>query len=233
MTVDQNRRYIRQNILNLVHTTSRFEGINTTLPQTKTIIDGLGVDGIPIDQINTIVDLKCGWQFITETNIHENITLDFEKQINKIVADKDALIPGKLRTGEGGVNIGSEDYFVPPKVNENKEKQYLNDLLNLKTSTTDKALVLMYHNMRNQIFWDGNKRTATIAANKIMMNGGAGIINVPLNKWGEWNKLIANYYKTNDMKHLKEWTYHNGIQGIATKTLERAKYLQQKHDLEK
>lgn len=182
MTVDQNRRYIRQNILNLVHTTSRFEGINTTLSQTRTIIDGLGVDGVPIDQINTIVDLKRGWQFITESNITEDISLDFEKQINKIVAAKDALIPGELRTGEGGVNIGSEDYFVPPKINEEKEKQYLNDLLQSDRSTTDKALTLMYHNMRNQIFWDGNKRTATIAANKIMMTGVAGTINVPLNK---------------------------------------------------
>ncbi|MBA1394191.1 filamentation induced by cAMP protein fic, partial [Lactobacillus sp. XV13L] len=224
--------YIRQNFVNLVHTTSRFEGINTTLPQTQTIIDGLGVDGVPIDQINTIVDLKRGWQFITEKNITEDITLDFEKEINRIVAAKDALIPGELRTGEGGVNVGSNDYFIPPKVSDKKEKLFLNDLLNSDRSTTDKALTLMYHNMRNQIFWDGNKRTATIAANKVMMNGGAGIINIPLNKWGEWNKLITKYYKSNDMNHLKEWTYNHGIQGIDTKTLERAKYLQRKHDLE-
>lgn len=35
------------------------------------------------------------------------------------------------------------------------------------------------------------------------------------------------------MKHLKEWTYNNSIQGIDTKTLERAKYSQRKHDLER
>lgn len=29
-------------------------------------------------------------------------------------------------------------------------------------SATDKALTIMYHNMRNQIFWDGNKRSATL-----------------------------------------------------------------------
>ena len=81
-------------------------------------------------------------------------------------------------------------------------------------TTTDKALTVMYHNMRQQIFWDGNKRTATLSANKIMIDGGAGLINVPLDKWDQWNELIANYYRTNDMTKIKQWTYDNGIQGL-------------------
>ena len=72
----------------------------------------------------------------------------------------------------------------------------------------------MYHNMRQQIFWDGNKRTATLVANKIMIDGGAGLINVPLDKWAKWNELIADFYRTNDMQAVKEWTYQNGIQGL-------------------
>jgi hypothetical protein len=55
LTKDQNRRFARQNFVNLVHTNSRFEDITTTLPQTQTIMDGLGVDGIPIDDINIMV----------------------------------------------------------------------------------------------------------------------------------------------------------------------------------
>lgn len=54
------------------------------MPQTQTIIDGLGVDGIPIDDINIIVQLKRGWQFA----INEKMLLDlnFEKRLNAIVA---------------------------------------------------------------------------------------------------------------------------------------------------
>ncbi|WP_337957826.1 hypothetical protein [Schleiferilactobacillus perolens] len=55
LTKDQNCRFARQNFVNLVHTNSRFEDITTTLPQTQTIMDGLGVDGIPIDDINIMV----------------------------------------------------------------------------------------------------------------------------------------------------------------------------------
>ena len=62
---------------------------------------GLGVDGIPIDDINIIVQLKRGWQFA----INEKMPLDlnFEKKLNKIVARDTADFPGYLRNGSGGV----------------------------------------------------------------------------------------------------------------------------------
>lgn len=63
-TQDQNRRFAKMNLTRLVFTNSRFEGVNTTLSQTQTIIDGLGVDGVPIDDINIIVQLKRAWQYI-------------------------------------------------------------------------------------------------------------------------------------------------------------------------
>ncbi|KWU07096.1 filamentation induced by cAMP protein fic, partial [Lactobacillus crispatus] len=54
------------------------------------------------------------------------------------------------------------------------------------------------------IFCDGNKRTATLSANKIMIDGGAGLIIIPSDKWDKWNELIANYYRTNDMTEVKK-----------------------------
>lgn len=72
----------------------------------------------------------------------------------------------------------------------------------------------MYHNMRKQLFWDGNKRTATLVANKLMIDNGAGIINVPLDRWGVWNELISLYYQSNHIDKLLEWTYDNAIQGV-------------------
>lgn len=212
MTADQNKRLAKQNLTRLVYTNSRFEGLTTTLPQTQTIIDGLGVDGVSIDDINTIVQLKRGWQYII--NDPDPFTFAKMKSINKIVALHDALEPGAIRTGSSQVVLATDATYTPEIPDETKEKEYFEDLMNKDTSTTDKAITLMYHNMRNQIFWDGNKRSATLAANKVMIDGGAGLINVPLDKWGKWNELISDYYRTNEMKKIKEWTYDNGIQGI-------------------
>jgi len=212
-TPAENRRFARSNFTKLVHTNARFEGVNTTLPQTQTIMDGMSVAGVPVEDVLTIVNLKRGWQYVTTQD--EPLTLAMEKQINKVVAAEDALVPGDLRQGQGGVNLGGEEFFEPPMIDEQQEQAFLQKTLaNSQTTTTDKALTVMYHNMRQQIFWDGNKRTATLSANKIMIDGGAGLINVPLDKWDKWNELISDYYRTNDMKKVKQWTYDNAIQGL-------------------
>ncbi|TGD22910.1 hypothetical protein EGT49_07580 [Companilactobacillus suantsaicola] len=69
--------------------------------------------------------------------------------------------------------------------------------------------------MRGQLFWDGNKRTATLIANKYMIDNGAGLINVPLNLWPKWNELINTYYRTGKIDDILEWTYENAIQGVS------------------
>ncbi|MEE5988874.1 Fic family protein [Ligilactobacillus equi] len=199
------------NLVNLVYTNSRFEGLTTTIPQTRTIIDGLGVDGVSVDDINVIVQLKRGWQYII--NEDSPVSLKIEQNINKIVAHDDSLDPGNFRNGSGFVATMAGD-FIPPDVDELKERNFLQELLSDNTkSVTEKAIELMYHNMRNQILWDGNKRTATLIANKYMIDHGAGLINIPVDKWSVWNQLISEYYHSNDMDELKKWTYDVGIHG--------------------
>ena len=219
-TPDQNRRYAKSNLARLVFANTRFEGLTTTLPQTETIVSGLGVDGVSIDDINTTVQLKRGWQYII--NEKNPLSLSVIKNINKIVARDDALFPGELRSGQGFVSTYKGDY-IPPEITEADEVNYLDQLLNSDKSATDKALTLMFHNMRQQIFWDGNKRSATLAANKLMINHGAGLIAVPVDKYPTFLRKISNYYHSNDMSEVKAWTYENGIQGVEmfqTKTIE-------------
>lgn len=212
-TVDLNRRFAKQNLTRLVHTNARFEGVNTTLAQTQTIIDGMGVAGVSVRDIDIIKLLKQGWELIVTSD--EPVSLELAKQINAIVARDEALFPGEFRTGRGSVTLTSGAEFVPPLVDLAVEQAFFEQLLNdPQRSATDQALTLMYHLMRNQLFWDGNKRTATLLANKWMIDHGAGLINVPLDRWGEWNELISNYYESGDMTTIKEWTYQYGIQGI-------------------
>lgn len=209
---DQNRRFAKLNLSRLVFTNSRFEGINATLLQIETIINGLGVDGMALDDISIIVQLKRGWQFVYTTD--QPVSLETAKQINAIVAKEQSLDPGNLRTGNGLVRTMDGD-FIPPLVNEVTEAEYLRNLVaDDSQSVTERAIELMYHLMRNQIFWDGNKRTVTLMANLLMIDGGSGLINVPLPYWSEWNKLISEYYQTGEIAPLKALTYEHAIQGI-------------------
>ena len=212
MTKEQNRRLVKMNFTQLVHITSRFEGVTTTLPETQTIIDGLGVSGVPVDDINTIVQLKRAWQYIiTEES---PLTLAVEQKINQITARYDSLDPGNFRSG-GGLVLTARGDFVSPEVDFSKEKKYFTMLMEQpKMSMTEKALRLMYHNMRQQIFWDGNKRTAFLAANKLLIDHGIGILSISLDLWPKWNELISDYYSSGELAPLLAWTYENGIFGI-------------------
>lgn len=81
-------------------------------------------------------------------------------------------------------------------------------------NNTDKALSIMLWIMRSQIFKDGNKRVATIIANKILIENGCGIISIPVELDGTFKSMLVDYYETSDMTNLKVWLYDNCIDGI-------------------
>lgn len=68
--------------------------------------------------------------------------------------------------------------------------------------------------MREQLFWDGNKRTSTIVANKIMIENGNGIIKVSDKDLEKFNVLLSEFYETNDNERIKDFIYNNCIDGI-------------------
>ena len=72
----------------------------------------------------------------------------------------------------------------------------------------------MLYGMRSQLFWDGNKRTSTICANKIMIKNGVGLIKVPDNKLEEFNILLTDFYNTNNNETIKQFIFDNCIDGI-------------------
>jgi len=72
----------------------------------------------------------------------------------------------------------------------------------------------MLFGMRSQLFWDGNKRTSMIVANKIMIKNGAGIIKVSDEYLEEFNKLLSDFYTTSNKQEIKEFIFKNCIEGI-------------------
>lgn len=81
------------------------------------------------------------------------------------------------------------------------------EILKQDISGTEKALRLFLFISKNQIFWDGNKRTALIAANSIMFNHGAGLVSIPENKFMSFNELLSNYYNSSEDVGLEDILY--------------------------
>ena len=84
-------------------------------------------------------------------------------------------------------------------------------------NTTERSIEYMLYGMRSQLFWDGNKRTSIICANKIMIEKGCGIIKIPDNKLKEFMELLSNYYTTGEKEEIKEFIYNYCIDGLIIK----------------
>ena len=209
MTLEQNIFLAKRNLVDNLYANARMEGINITFPQTKTILDGVNVPNLKIDEIQCVLNLRDAWKFVI-ANIDEEFNTEFICKINEYVARNESLEWGKLRTGR--VEITGTEY-IPEVPDKNKVAKEVNDILKIENAT-ERAITYMLYGMRSQLFWDGNKRTSTIAANKIMISNGAGIIKVPDNKLEEFNKLLTEFYNTNDMTKISKFIYENCIDGI-------------------
>lgn len=209
MTLKQNLFLAKRNLVDNVYANARMEGINVTFPQTKTILDGVNVSSLKLDEIQCILNLRDAWKFVIN-NIEKNFNLDFICKVNEYVARNESLEWGKLRTGM--VEITGTQY-IPEIPNKEKVEKNIDNILKIENAT-ERAITYMLYGMRSQLFWDGNKRTSTIVANRIMIENGAGIIKVPDEKLEKFNELLTEYYNSNDIQNISNFIYENCIDGI-------------------
>lgn len=206
----ESRFLLKKVFVELIHANSRLEKVNTTFPQTKTIVDGMSVSGVSMDDIQIILNLKNAYQYILKENAP--FTLEIAKKINSFVSYNESLEWGVVRTGNVGIHGVNYKPTIPV---ESEVAQRIKEVLADDTvSTTYRALKYMYYAMRTQIFWDGNKRTAIISANYIMLINGNGILHIEESKLEVWNELLSKYYETDEVEEIIKWTYDNCIFGL-------------------
>lgn len=210
MTIDENIFVAKRNIVDYIWKSASLEGIAVTYPQTEVIFDGLAVNGMRINDINAIVNLKHAWQFIIE-NIDYSLDFRYLSQINKLVGEYNIVpLAGILRTS--GVSMGGTDW-KPEVPNKEEIEKHMNDISKIENAT-DRALTMMLYLMRTQPFYDGNKRTAMMVGNQIMIQNGVGIISIPIKHQEKFRDMLIKFYETNDMSGIKSFIYDNCIDGI-------------------
>lgn len=213
LTREQNVFVAKRNIVDYIWKSANLEGIDVTYPETQVIYDGGVVNGLTVDEIITINNLKYSWQFILE---NEGIEYDFKAlcHLHKLTCDKLILDGnlGRLRTTP--VSIGGTSW-KPQFPVESQIKEEIEQLLNQpEKSKTEIAIEVMLWIMRRQMFNGGNKRVAMLFANKIMIDNGCGIITIAQENQQTFFKKLINYYESGDNTDLKQWIYETSIDGI-------------------
>ena len=75
-------------------------------------------------------------------------------------------------------------------------------------------LNIMLYCMRRQVFLNGNKRIAILAANIEMIVNGAGVIIIPVRIICDFTQLLIRFYETGVDKDIKGFVYNYCIDGI-------------------
>ena len=188
----------------------RMENRAVTFPQTKTILEGVNVPDVRLDDIQAILNMREAWRYLLAT-VDQPLSLDYLCRLNDNVARGEALEWGKLRTGS--VCISGTDY-LPPVPTAEQTAEELTAILATDTTATGKALAVFSWGARSQLFWDGNKRTALLAANKILLQAGAGMLTIRDDTMAQFNTLLVDFYNTGNADPLHTFLYDNAIEGI-------------------
>ena len=88
----------------------KMENRAVTFPQTQTILNGVNVPNVQLDDIQAILNMRDAWKYLVKT-IDAPVTLEYLCKLNEFIARNEALEWGVLRTGS--VGISGTDY-VPP-----------------------------------------------------------------------------------------------------------------------
>lgn len=209
LTKEQNLFLAKKVLVSNIYNSARLEGINTTYPDTKTILEGINVPSLKLDEITCILNLRDAWNYVL-TNIDSEINLDFICKVNSYVSRNESLEWGVLRNSTVGIN--GVDYISDIPIKEDVVNN-INKILQ-EENVTEKAIDLMLYLMRSQVFLDGNKRTSMIIANKILIENGCGVITVKEENINEFNILLTEYYNTNVKDKLVKFLYEKCIFGL-------------------
>lgn len=212
LTKEQNIFIAKRNIVDYIWKSANLEGIAVTYPDTQVIYDGGVVNGLAVDDIVVINNLKYAWKFILETDVLYDLNLLY--YLHRLVMDK--LVPfgdlGKLRSTP--VNIGGTKW-KPDFPIESKIKEGLDEVLSqVGKSKTLIAIDVMLYIMRSQMFIDGNTRVAMLFANKYMIDNGCGIITIANDIQRTFYEKLIKFYESGDVSDLEKWLYDNAIDGI-------------------
>ncbi len=211
MTREQNIFVAKRNIVDYIYKSAKLEGLGVTYPDTEAIFQGSAAPGVKVSDIIAVNNLKHAWQFLLETL---NVPLDYAYvcKLNQLVGG-DSLIynAGYIRTLP--VTIGGTKWKPEMPVEDNIKSEL--QRFSLIENPTERAINVMLYAMRGQFYLDGNKRTAMLAANQIMIAHGQGIISVPEELIRDFTAHLVNFYETGDTGVIGQFVYEHCIDGLA------------------
>lgn len=207
MTPDKNRAlmHIKRMMPEFVCDAVNLEGLNFTIPEIQTLLDGITVGGHKISDQQVALNQANAWKYIFSLIEEDTFNVDIStvNAIHKIAAKEDALAWGRFR--DGIVTIAGTPY-TPPMAEKLPEKFDLMLSRAVEYSDVyDRAIHYFLTMARNQFYHDVNKRTGRFVMNGFLLQNGFPGINIQAKRKLEFNTLMLEFYETSNQVPVNQF----------------------------
>ena len=192
----------KRQLSELVYDAVNLEGINFTLPEIQTLLEGITVGGHKVSDQEIALNQANGWRelfkWIEQGDF--NVSAQIACNLHAIAAKNEALEWGKFRSGS--VTIAGATY-VPPKAKELPAmyESVVRESLT-RADIYDQAISVFLEMARNQFFYDVNKRMGRFMMNGMLLSAGFPTINLPAKRQLEFNTLMLDFYETGNQQPM-------------------------------
>ena len=183
----------------LVHDAVLLEGINFTLPEIQTLMEGITVGGHKLSDQQIALNQVEAWNSLFESVEQGSFKLNdgFACALHSIAAKEEALEWGKFRSGQ--VTIAGTRY-MPPSAKELPEAfNAMVEKAQKVSGIYERAIFVFLSMACNQFFYDVNKRMGRFMMNGLLLSEGYPAINLPASKKIEFNRLMLSFYESGEM----------------------------------
>lgn len=202
--------FAKRKLADNLYKSANLEGIAVTFADIVDFVNNVNTGKISINDMLKLKGLKDAWEMVFET-IDDELSMEYIKKMHFEICKGQNIEPlGEYRTKGVGITGTTWRPKLPSECDYDSELLEIMNIDNL----LERNITLFCWIQRSQMFLDGNKRVANLAANKEMIRTGQGIIAVPISKIGEYFEVLIRFYESNDYTEIKKWIYDNCLDGI-------------------
>ena len=212
--VERIRHRFRAHLPELIWNTAALEGNNFTLPEVKTLLEGITVGGKKLDDEEQVRALSVAYNRLDEmVGAGEfSLTKSVSDELHGLLAKHEAIESGSFR-GEGAVTGGGTVHLAsgglvdgtPHGAGGETLRAHFDDLILYLETVEDprqRALIYFASAVRRQFYFDGNKRTARLMMTGELMTSGFDVISVPVARKLEFNQALDVLFSDDDATEL-------------------------------
>ncbi len=190
-------------LVGLVFDAAHLEGSPYTFPEVQTLLDGVTVGGHRLEDQRLILNLRAAWEALLGAVLAGQFTLSQDRYcaLHRLVAAEEALAWGTFRTGS--VEVAGTTTYTPPPA-ETLGERFAQGLAALQefAHPVHRAVNFFLFGAYQKCFWAGNRRTARLMMNGVLMQAGLDALSVPARARREFNEAMLRFYDRADGREM-------------------------------